>query len=187
MMIRAKGHPNAAGRADELRQKAMLLLIPVLAIVLWWLVRDSIPTTSAMTSDAEDPLAVQHDEIEATNIDWQVPPVYRIGDRDPMQLAPMSEFGEGPVTAETTLRTGLVLRGILYTTKKPVAMIGSTLVFEGQQIGPVKVLQIARDSVEFEMDGRRWRQMVVNPTIAPPVDDEQQQETIPNGSYEEPR
>ncbi len=186
-MTKAKGHHNRTGRADEMRQKVMLLLVPVLAIVLWLLVRNSIPTTSAMTADAEDTPATQYDEMKATSIDWQIPPLYRIGDRDPMQLAPMSKADEKSVAADVPSPTGLVLRGILYTAEKPVAMIGSTLVLEGQQIGPVKVLQIARDSVEFEMNGRRWRQTVVNPTIAPPSDNQQERETAPHGSPEVPQ
>ena len=187
MMRRSKGPHSADGRSDNLRQKMSLLLVPVLAAVLWFLVRDSVPTTSAVSAEAADRNTTSFQETEAVNIEWKMPPLYRIGGRDPMQLASPSTGGSELAGSPAISRTGLVLRGILYTSERPVAMIGSTLALEGQQIGPVKVIQIAQDSVEFEMNGRRWRQTVVNPTIAPPADGQEQQESVPNRDLEEPQ
>ena len=41
-----------------------------------------------------------------------------------------------------------------------MAMIGANLVQEGQQVAGATVVKIEKDSVEFEMDGQRWKQMV---------------------------
>lgn len=50
------------------------------------------------------------------------------------------------------------LKGILYSEDNPSALIGETVVAEGDIIDGVKVVKIHRDTVEFEKDGERWTQ-----------------------------
>jgi hypothetical protein len=50
------------------------------------------------------------------------------------------------------------LKGILYSEDNPSALIGETIVREGDIIDGVKVVKINRDTVEFEKDGEKWTQ-----------------------------
>lgn len=171
-MIARKGSYGKGPQRDDMRQKAMLLLIPVLAAVLWLLVRDSVQTAPATAADTVEQETTPSPVAEDIEIDWQTPPLCRLGGRDPMQLASPSQVSTDLTASQTSTSTGLILRGILYTQDRPVVMINSSLVYEGQQVGPVKVMRIAQDRVDFEMDGRRWVQMVSNPTIQPPSEEQ---------------
>lgn len=160
-----KGSYNRNERPNGIRQKGTLLLVPVLAITLWLLVRQPVQTAQATSADTVDGNMTVSRETEDAKIDWDIPPVYRVADRDPMQLAEPSLPDEAPATPQTRKQAPLTLRGILYSADRPVAMIGTNLVHEGQQIAGVTVIEIARDSVEFEMDGQRWKQRVSDPAI----------------------
>jgi hypothetical protein len=53
---------------------------------------------------------------------------------------------------------GTALKGILYSEDNPSALIGETIVREGDIINGVKVVKINKDTVEFEKDGEKWTQ-----------------------------
>jgi uncharacterized membrane protein len=52
----------------------------------------------------------------------------------------------------------VALKGILYSEDNSSALIGETIVAEGDIIDGVKVVKINKDSVEFEKDGEKWTQ-----------------------------
>jgi hypothetical protein len=52
----------------------------------------------------------------------------------------------------------VALKGILYSEDNPSALIGETIVREGDIIDGVKVVKINKDTVEFEKDGEKWTQ-----------------------------
>jgi hypothetical protein len=52
----------------------------------------------------------------------------------------------------------IAIKGILYSEDNPSALIGETIVAEGDIIDGVKVVKINRDTVEFEKDGEKWTQ-----------------------------
>ena len=164
-MRTGKGSYGRDGRGKDTRQKAMLLLIPVLAIVLWRLVREPLQGVPAQASEAVDGKITVPQVGEEIEIDWELPPVYQPAGRDPMQLVPAAVTVEEPTPTWTRERVNLVLQGILYSEDRPMAMIGTNLVREGEQIAGVTVVKITRDSVAFEMDGQRWTQTVSAPTL----------------------
>jgi type II secretory pathway component PulC len=57
-------------------------------------------------------------------------------------------------------REELVVTGIVTTEQTPRALIGTEIVEQGQTIMGATVIRITPDSVEFEMDGKRWTQKV---------------------------
>jgi len=77
-----------------------------------------------------------------------------------MQLAPPAFLEVESTEPPTRVGVNLTLRGILYSEDRPLAMVGSSLVQEGQQVAGATIVKIDKSSVEFEMDGRRWRQTV---------------------------
>jgi type II secretory pathway component PulC len=164
-MKRNNGQYSGDEQPNGIRQKAMFLLIPVLAVVLWLLIRD--PAATIATAAAETP---DHETIrshEAEDVDWEIPPIYQSSGRDPMQLAPPAFVDEDSAEPQTKVRVNLTLRGILYSEDESLAMIGTSLVHEGQQVSGATVVKIDKDSVEFEMDGRRWKQVVSAPAVQP--------------------
>jgi hypothetical protein len=52
----------------------------------------------------------------------------------------------------------VALKGILYSEGNSSALIGETIVAEGDIIDGVKVVKIHKDKVEFEKDGEKWTQ-----------------------------
>ncbi len=96
-----------------------------------------------------------------TKIDWEIPAPYPTTLRDPIRLGPI-ENAQTETETETETRTlvTLIVKGILYTEDKASAVIGNQIVHEGEKIRGVTVVKISKDSVEFEMNGKRWTQKV---------------------------
>ena len=138
------------------RQKAIVVMVPLLFIVLIFMFRGVFGTGVRMTeASAEDNTSsVTTDDLN-TKIDWEIPATYPTTLRDPMRLGPAA-------TAQTETKTfvKLIVKGILYTEDNPSVVIGDQIVYEGGEIRGVTVLKISKDSVEFEMNGRRWTQKV---------------------------
>jgi hypothetical protein len=60
----------------------------------------------------------------------------------------------------------VALKGILYSEGNSSALIGETIVREGDIIDGVKVVKINKKTVEFEKDGEKWTQRCGNsPTL----------------------
>ncbi len=54
----------------------------------------------------------------------------------------------------------LTVRSIIWSEDKSSAVIGSRIVHEGDEIRGASIIKINKNSVEFEMDGKRWTQEV---------------------------
>jgi hypothetical protein len=61
--------------------------------------------------------------------------------------------------------TPRLIKGIVYTEDSPSVLIGSQIVSEGDTIDGITVIRIGEDRVEFGRNGRRWTQVVNEPTI----------------------
>ena len=87
-----------------------------------------------------------------SEIDGQIPASYPTMLRDPMQF--------GPATATQGETGKLIVKGIVYSEDNPSAVIGSQIVHEGDEVSGATVVKINKDSVEFEMNDKRWTQKV---------------------------
>jgi hypothetical protein len=145
------------------RQKLMLALIPVLAILLLSVVRHPLDAHAMVkTADAprSEPPRPASTEVE---IPWQAPAPYDQDGRDPMRTTPATALAvenAGTATEPTAPPVELALTGILYSQDKPAALIDTQVVHEGQQVSGATVEKIERDGVQFEKNGRRWNQAV---------------------------
>jgi len=134
------------------RQKAIVLSVPVLFIVLIFVFIQVFNTPSRKTAAARQINASSTTAGAGNEINWQIPQPYPATLRDPTQF--------GSTAAAQTPGGGLIVRGIVYSQDDPTAVIGTRIVHEGDKILDVTVVKINRDSVEFESDGKKWTQKV---------------------------
>ena len=138
---------------DANRQKVMVILMPVLFIGLI-IVLIRVLSGPAPKAAVAQSVSVANAATAATDkVDWQIPAPYPANLRDPMQKgsgssAPGAQGGE------------LAVKGILYSQDKPSAVIGSQIVHEGEKVSGATVQKINKDSVEFELDGKKWIQQI---------------------------
>lgn len=90
-----------------------------------------------------------------TEIAWEKPRQYPASLRDPMT-------NSLPSSSVTTGNMNVVVRGIVWSEDKPAAIIGTEIVYKGEMIQDLKIVDITRDSVEFEQNGKTWTQKIVN-------------------------
>jgi outer membrane biosynthesis protein TonB len=150
--------PKSGVSTSTTKQKAMVVMMPLLFIVLiFMLSRGGVFGTSAGRTEAstEDTAPGVVTAGAYTKIDWEIPAPYPTTLRDPMRLVPV----EIPQT-EISKTLKLIVKGILYSEDNPSAVIGNQIVHEGETIRGVSVIKISQDSVEFEMNGKRWTQKI---------------------------
>lgn len=148
--------PGAGGT----KQKAMVVIVPVLFIVLViFVLRGGVFGTSvhnAQASEENNNSAVVPAGLD-NQIDWEIPEPYPTTLRDPMQLGPVVT---GTNQTETKELVKLIVKSILYSEDNPSAIIGNRIVHEGDQIQDANVININKNGVEFEMNGEKWTQKV---------------------------
>ncbi|MFZ2147645.1 MAG: hypothetical protein WAV28_10540 [Sedimentisphaerales bacterium] len=146
------------------KQKAMVVMMPLLFIVLiFMLFRGGVFGTSAGKTEAvaENNASGVATAGSNTEIEWEIPAPYPTTLRDPIRLVP-EETAQTDQTEQTETREiiKLIVRSILYSKDNPSAVISNRIVHEGDKIQNVSIIKISTDSVEFEMNGKRWTQMV---------------------------
>jgi outer membrane biosynthesis protein TonB len=138
------------------RQKAMVVIVPLLFIALIFMLRGVLGTSVRKTeASAEDNASSAATAGLNTKIDWEIPAPYPTTLRDPMRLGPAAA-----AQTETETFVKLIVKGILYTEDNQSAVIGNQIVHEGEEIRGATVVKISKDSIEFEMNGKRWTQKV---------------------------
>lgn len=147
---------------SQTRQKATVVLIPILAIVLLIVLTRVFNASSpgAAKGDQKEPDTAAADT--GHEINWQIPPPYQASLRDPMQVAAPTIVQAEPDILETPEPQAetLVVKSILHSQSKPSAVIGSQIAHEGDTILGATVIKIDKDTVEFEKNGERWTQKV---------------------------
>lgn len=174
MMPQAQARPAArrktkthtsTQKADNGRQKIMMALIPLLAIVLVLVIKKPLKVSPKVPVQNTNSAATTPAPITDVEIGWKIPPLYQPGERDPMRLAEPPAIAAIETTEELQpapkrTRIELDVSGILYSQDRPAAIIDTQLVHEGEQISGATVKKIDKDGVEFEWNGQTWRQTV---------------------------
>lgn len=143
------------------RQKAMIILVPVLAIVMVFMYRQLLSSAPDKTEGAPEndlPASVATNDAGG-EIDWQIPEPYPATLRDPIRLPDGNISGSG-AWSETTQIGELNVKGIIYSVDKPSAVVGNQIVHVSEKVDDTVVTKINRDYVEFERDGETWIQKV---------------------------
>jgi type II secretory pathway component PulC len=151
--FKAKVFTPAEG-VSRSKHVAMVTLIPVLFVAVLFifgrlLIKPSGIKGSPQAAGATTMAASIKDEV-----DWKVPAPYPTNLRDPMTRVPIGSAANAAVAGD------LQVRGIVYSSDSPSAVVGTQIVSEGDTIFGAKVLKINKDSVEFEKGGEKWTQKV---------------------------
>ena len=160
---------------SPVKQKAMVIMIPVLAIIMIFAFRQVLSkapneTKGSETDDA--PIPVSNVD-SGDEINWQIPEPIKIITRDPVQLPDEDNTQNGGEkteqngTANTEDDGALIIKDIVYSRDKPSAVIGSRIVYEGDEINGMTIIKINRDSIEFEKDGGKLEQNVRDGKMIP--------------------
>jgi hypothetical protein len=141
------------------RQKTTVIMIPVLAFVFILVLRHvfwSTPTGTEAAVDNEKPGAVTTTGT-SNEIDWQTPALLPLSLRDPLIMIPS---GNKRGSENKTEITELKINGILHSEDNPSVLIGGHIIHEGEKILGATIVKINKDNVEFEMNGKKWKQSV---------------------------
>ena len=149
------------------RQKAMVILIPVLAIVMVFMFRQVLsgsPRQTQAATDEQKPVVAAGKP--SHEVDWQIPDPLPAIERDPTKLPDQvavaaTSGGAEPNQAGAGFPNQIFdVRDIVYSTDKPSAVVNAHIVYVGHKMGDATVVQILRDGVEFERNGKKWVEKV---------------------------
>ncbi|MCK4752973.1 MAG: hypothetical protein KAS75_05975 [Planctomycetes bacterium] len=138
---------------DVARQKKIAVLVPVLFVIfVFVMVRTfSVPSKGAK---AEQKVFGPSNAIASSTTakaKWHAPDVYPEALRDPMRIGSIGTSGA---------TEGLVVKGIVFSEDRPSAVVAGEIVYEGDRIFEAIVVKITKNSVEFEVDGKRFKRKV---------------------------
>jgi hypothetical protein len=141
----------------------MVILVPILAIVMIFVFRQVLSSSPRKTKGAtEDETLVATGAKSGQDINWQIPDPLPATMRDPIKLPDQgSTSGAEPNETAVEPKAGdLDVRDIIFSKVKPSAFVNGRIVYIGDKILNATVVQINRDSVEFERDGKMWTQNI---------------------------
>ena len=144
------------------RQKLMTTLIPVLVIAMVVVLKHPLGARSTVNAAGTTPTRMTSPVGTTVQIAWEIPSAYDLAGRDPMKGTTTSVVAvedNGTAAAAEPL-VELVVTGILYSPDNPAAIVDTQVVHEGQQISGATVEKIEQDGIQFERNGRRWKQAV---------------------------
>lgn len=143
--------PEGVSQSKHMMTVALIPILFVVVLVVFgrMFIKPSGVSGGPQTAGATTMAASVKDKI-----DWKVPAPYPTDLRDPMTRVPI---GSG---ADTTVAGDLQVKGIVYSSDSPTAIIGTQIVSEGDTVFGATILNINKDSVEFRKDGKKWTQKV---------------------------
>ena len=138
-----------------------MALIPVLAILMVFVLKHPLGAHATVTVAGEQQKEATPAAATDIQIAWEIPSVYEAGGRDPMQTMPaptVAVEGTGATGQPTAPPVDLVVTGILHSEDRPAAIVDTQVVHEGEKISGATVEKIEKDGIQFERNGRRWKQ-----------------------------
>ena len=135
------------------RQKMMLLLFPVLAIVLLLVVVNAVKTSPGTSVTPLNKATAAVPLSPGSKINWEIPQPIPANLRNPMVFGP-------PQLRETELLEALAVKGIVYSEDNSSAIIGDRIVSAGDTVAGATIVKINSDSVDFAMGDKKWTRKV---------------------------
>jgi hypothetical protein len=135
----------------------MVMLVPVLLVVLIFVFIKVLTPPVRGRQVAAGPEPADSAVCADGKVDWQVPSPYPTTLRNPMQFRPVTT---GTTPGDHGVPGELIVKGTVYSETDPLAVVGTQIVHEGDQVAGATIVKINKNSVEFEMNGKRWTQKV---------------------------
>jgi len=148
--LKAKLFKSAPG-ASSVRQKLMTILVSVLFVIFILVFIRLFSTPARKTAKPANPLKTAS-VVAAEKINWKIPDPWPQTLRDPMKL--------GSSSAASPENSAIIVRGIVFSEDNPAVIIGTQLMHQGDKVAGAVITKITEDSVEFEMNGKKWTQKV---------------------------
>lgn len=144
------------------RQKKMAVLVGILSIVLgvvMFVSLGGVGKSQAIAAEKEAPSASATSSSKNSIESWSMPEPLPADLRD--ATSPVARHsGSQNGTASETGSSELVVKGILFSKGNPSAIINDKILCVGETVNDTKIINITRDSVEFEADNKTWTQNV---------------------------
>jgi hypothetical protein len=151
---------SAKSGVDSNKNKKMAIVMGVLLLVFIFVIvrttKQLSPNTATASNSAKANVG-RGTGIAEKNINWQMPEVYPSTLRDPMQL---NLLPAGQEDSNSSSRSLPIVKGIMCSVDRPSAVIDDKIVHQGEKVSGATVVKINKNSVEFEMDGKKWTQEV---------------------------
>jgi len=158
--IKAKLFSQGSGQGGA-KQKAMIVIVPVLAIVFIFVLRQVFSKAPMKTNaTTNDDMPLVNSANNSNDIDWQIPEPLPVVMRDPTKTGSQANFSNTTQNSGETQLDDMTVRGILYSHDKPSVVIGSQIIHLNEKINGITVVEINKDYVVFEKDGNRWARKV---------------------------
>lgn len=145
------GRKNKFLRLGLKGQKKLAMLVPVLSVVLIFVLNRNfgVPSLETIKFWKTEPGRIASNS--GNKLSWINPLRHLAKIRNLGSMITIrSEGSEKPV----------VIKGILYSSDNPSAIINGQAAHQGDKLSDVTILKINRDSIEFERDGKKWIQKV---------------------------
>ncbi|TKJ36738.1 MAG: hypothetical protein CEE38_10565 [Planctomycetes bacterium B3_Pla] len=153
------------------RQKVMVVLVPVLAIVMIFVLIQVLgKSPSRAKADAGSDTTIVAIADSGDEIDWKIPELLLVemrgsrtlpGQDDGKSSDPNGTRGPGQNGTTGKVKTAVLhVKDIVYSRDKPSAVIGNQIVYVGTTINGITIVKINRKSVEFKRGGETWVQNI---------------------------
>ena len=147
----------------DARQKKMAVLVGILSIVfgiVMFLSFGGVGGSKAVAAEQSGTETVTSSASGAIDpADWENAHPLPEDLRD--ATMPVTRKASPKITDTTETNTSeLVVKGIVFSKKRPTAIINNEIYTEGQHVNGALITKITKESVEFESNGNRWSQQV---------------------------
>ena len=149
---------------SPVRQIAMTILVPVLFIVMSITFFKVFKPSSQKKTKPTQSQAAEVVADTAEEPKWEIPEPYPQTLRDPMLIdsgkITQEETSDPTVIKKETVIKKSIVKGIVYSKGNASALINRQIMHVGDEVSGATITKINKDSVEFEMNGKKWIQKI---------------------------
>lgn len=153
------------GKSDSIdtRQKVMVVMIPILFIIMIFIFRQvlSKPPKKTKGANSNDKSALAVNKSSDNDIEWTIPEPLPVKMRDPIKFRQRTPSSTAQENQSYNIENGIIyVQSIVYSDDKPSVVINNQIVHLNQEIFGAVVVEINKDHIVFEREGKRWTQKV---------------------------
>jgi len=160
--------PKVDNRTKQRKKFRIGMVGVIFLIFIFTMIRAFKPSLFEVGADQVDVTLEDVDsKIDAGSklpLNWELPVPYPQQLRDPMHLVlkktTVPNQKQVVIIKDEKELPKIIISGIVYTEDKPSILVGNMILYKGDEIMGVKILNINRNSVELEQGDKKWTQQV---------------------------